>query len=355
MFSKWISIKKLCLAKCVYLHHDTMLIDAAFDSLNQTLESFVDVCVRFALTVNKRGNLGFELTCLALPGSESHLNDNQRLAGPNISGMIISTMNLSTPILDDEFCNDLRQVLPCAPLIFSNVAMSLIEYKRIVRDVMPAIMIKFKVFQDLTYNEAVQAVQSNKVSGVTQRYKAQSGLSISSEPYFDSPGKTISKFGAKFSLQSYIPILPTYLLNFISIHLASTSWASYKTSWTSFFDFVKHRGLTVSLPVSSQILHGYVNYLKNWKLLRASTIKSYLSGLKKLHILNYRSTLAFEDPILYSYLKGIENFEACKNEICLQRNVITFPILKIWGHCIFTSDLSMFDKHVLWTGVILNL
>ena len=43
MFSRWISIKKLCLARNVYLHHDTMLIDAAFDALNQTLEPFVDV------------------------------------------------------------------------------------------------------------------------------------------------------------------------------------------------------------------------------------------------------------------------------------------------------------------------
>ena len=186
--------------------------------------------------------------------------------------MIITTLNLSTPILDDEFCNDLKQILPCAPIIFSNATMSMIDNKRIIHDVFPAIMIKFKIFQDLSYDEAVQAVQSNKVSGVTQRYKAQSGLSKSSEPTFDSPGKTISKFGAKFDLQSSIPILPTFLLSFISIHLASSSWASYKTSWISFFDFVKHRGLTVSLPVSAQILHGYVNYLKIWKLLRASTI-----------------------------------------------------------------------------------
>ena len=66
-----------------------------------------------------------------------------------------------------------------------------------------------------------EAVQSNKVSGVTQRYKAQSGLSKSCEPTFDSPGKTISKYGAKFDLQNYIPISPTSLINFISIHLAS--------------------------------------------------------------------------------------------------------------------------------------
>ena len=91
MFSRWISRKKFFLARNVYLHRDTMLIDAAFDALNQTLEPLVDVCIRFPLTVNKRGNLGFELICLALPGSENHLNDNQRLAGPNVSGMIITT------------------------------------------------------------------------------------------------------------------------------------------------------------------------------------------------------------------------------------------------------------------------
>ena len=354
MFTRWCSIKKLCLAKSNYLHHDVFTMEAAFDALNKTLEPLIDVCFRFALTVNKRGNTGFELMCLALPASENHLNDDQRLSGSSVSGMVLDSTYLISPILtDEEDCSDLKQVLPCAPILFTNSALSLDDYKKIVRDTFTAIMIKFKIFQDLSYEEAVQAVQSNKVSGVVQRYKPPSSLTKNqSAPGFQ--GRTLSKFGASFDLKSYAPFLPTYLMCFISIHLATSTWASYRTSWTSFFDFVQHQGLKVSLPVSTQILHSYVNFLSQWKKLRVSTIKSYLSGLKKLHILNYRSTICFDDQILYGYLKGIEHFEACQNEAFLQRNVITFPVLKIWGHSIFTSDLSLFDQHVLWTGFYFN-
>ncbi len=58
MFTRWCSIKKSCLAKNVYLHHNVLYIDAAFDVLNKLLKPLTDVSIRFANTVNKSGNIG---------------------------------------------------------------------------------------------------------------------------------------------------------------------------------------------------------------------------------------------------------------------------------------------------------
>ncbi len=130
-------------------------------------------------------------------------------------------------------------------------------------------------------------------------------------------------------------------MSFISIHLATSTWASYRTSWTSFFDFVQHQGLKVSLPVSTQILHSYVNFLSQWKKLRVSTIKSYLSGLKKLHILNYRSTICFDDQILYGYFKGIEHLEPAKMKLLFKEMLLLFLFLK-FGDIVFLRLIYLY-------------
>ncbi len=76
---------------------------------------------------------------------------------------------------------------------------------------------------------------------------------------------------------------------------------------------------------------------------------SYISSLKKLHILNYRHISQFDDPNLENFINGVEYLELVFNEKTLQRNVITFNVLKILGHAVFVSHLNNFEKLVLST------
>ena len=104
-------------------------------------------------------------------------------------------------------------------------------------------------------------------------------------------------------------------------------------------------GIKGMLSKNSELNHN------SWKNLRVSTIRSYLSGLKKLHMLNHCHTSQFDDPLLLFYLSGLKNWENSVVLPSLQRNVMTFATLKIWGHAICCSNLSYFDQQVLWTGM----
>ncbi len=110
-----------------------------------------------------------------------------------------------------------------------------------------------------------------------------------------------------------------------------------------FFYFIKHKGLKVCLPTSTQLLQSFAIYLYVWCNLKSSTISSYLSGLKKLHELNYHSTHCFDDPLLTCYLTELENYEALHDDNPFHRNVITFPVL---GHVILTPSLNDYDNTV---------
>ncbi len=243
----------------------------------------------------------------------------------------------------------MKPLYPTCPVLCSDALLSDAQYYKITRSIFPCVMLKFRVHANLPIRAASVYVKDTKaLSGNSLRYPKMA------KAYQDASAIPIhkgifSKYGARFNIQQYIPVLPPYLLTFVSLHLTTSTWNSYKTSWSAYFDFIKHRGIKVCLPASSHLLHSFAHYLYVWRNLKSSTIKSYLSGLKKLHELNYRSTHCFDDPLLASYLTGIENYEALTDNNPFCRNVITFPILQLWGHVIFTSNLNEFDRTVLWT------
>ncbi len=333
------------------MEHDTLVVSDAYIALLNLLEDSHDVSIRFEVAVNKSKSFGFDLVLKAAPAADDFLNNDTRLNSHDVMGMVIHTKSVTTMIMNNDDCADIASLFPCSPVVFSNMDFSLAAYKDIVKSIFPALMLRFRIHHNSTYQEAADFIKNPKaVSLNVLRYppahKQFSGNQVPDQGI-------ISKYGAKYDISKYIPVLPLFLINFINLHLATSTWSSYKTAWTAYFCYIQHRGLKVTLPASTQLLHGYVNYLKNWRHLKVSTIISYLSALKKLHQMNYCSTFSFECPILEAYLRGLENYEAVIVDNSFQRNAITFNILKLFGHSIFNSILSIHDKQVLWTVSLL--
>ena len=337
------------------LTHTSLPIAEAYQFLSEKLHPLEDICLRYEITVNKEKNTGFDLLLKALPGSVNKLADDARLSSFDVAGSIISVFPISCYTFD-KGNEDLDQVYPCCPVLFSTKLLSLKDYREIIQKFLPPIMHKFRNHKNLTFEEAQHYVANTKQeSGNTLRYPHIARMFSKSIVSPEISGsQTISKFGPRFELQKFVPILPSYLLQFVGISLCSTTWSSYKTSWLAYFQFIQHMGYTVTLPASSLMLIKYVNYLRVWRRVKASTMRSYISGLKKLHLLNYRPICQFDDPNLENYLTGVENFELVLNEKSLQRNVITFNVLKLLGHALFQSNLNEFDKLVLWTAFLVT-
>ena len=333
------------------LNHTSLPIDEAYKTLSEQLNTLEDTCLRYELCINKEKNVGFDIILKALPGSVNRFADDSRLSGSDVAGIIVDVYKFNCYTFD-EGNDDLNQVYPFCPVLFCRKLLSLQDFREIVRKFVPALMLKFRIHRNLSYEEAITYVASPKMeSGNFLRYPdvARNYTNPLVPPSISAGSQIVSKFGPKFELINFVPILPPFLLRFVGFSLTSNTWASYKCSWLAYFKFIKHMGYTVTLPASSTMLLKYVNYLRLWRSLKASTMRSYISGLKKLHILNYRPISQFDDPNLENFINGVENLELVFNEKTLQRNVITFNVLKILGHAVFTSHLNNFDKLVLWT------
>ena len=336
MYSKWASLKQLAAGRLLALSHEIMDLGMAYDRLVELLHPLDDVSYRFELCVNSAKHKGFDLLTKILPASPSALNDDSRLCGSDVGGTIINTLSVSPVLFRNNDCADISPLYPTAPILCSDSQLTDADYYRIIRQIFPAIMLKFRIHANLPIPASVSYVKDpNALNGNSLRYPKMT------KPFQDTaklpPQRvTFSKYGATYSIHQYIPVLQPYLLTFVILHLTSSTWSSYRTAWFAFFDFIKHKGLKVCLPASTQLLQSFAHYLYVWRNLKSSTINSYLSGLKKLHELNYRSTHCFDDPLLACYLTGLENYEALHDDNPFRRNVITFPVLRVLGHVIFT-------------------
>ena len=356
LHTAWFSLKQYIKSRKLYVKHATLPADEALEQLLLVFEERqLEYALRFDLSVDKDKTAGYRLYLRALPTTADYANDDSRLNSDDVAAIQLFSMSVSTYILGDSF-TDIREVIPSAPIIFMDQPFTLESYKSIVMNIFPAIMVKFRVFTQHTFDSAKSYLQDTKAqSGNHLRYAHLPNILTKKNPLHQlnvtAGTARVSKFGPKFSLRNYAPAIPLFLMNFICLHLASSTWDSYKSSWNAYFGFIKHAGYGNYLPASVDILSRYVNFLKSWKNLRVSTIRSYLSGLKKLHMLNHCHTSQFDDPLLLFYLSGLKNWENSVVLPSLQRNVMTFATLKIWGHAICCSNLSYFDQQVLWTGM----
>ena len=291
------------------IKHTSLPIDKAYEAVCAAfVEHNLEASFRFDLSVEKDKNTGFKIICRTLPASADYLNDDTRLSGVDVGAISIFSVSSSTFIFPDSLA-DLRAILPCAPILFTESCITMAEYRQIIIDVFPAIMLRIRLFADYTFSSALVYLKDTKAkSGNEHRYSHLPAVFAKKNPQpvldISSGSARISKYGSKFNLRTYCPVIPLYNLNFISLRMATTSWGSYKTAWESYFDFTKHCGHGIYLPASADTLGRYANYLKSWRNLRSSSIRSYLSGVKKLHSLNRLPTGQFQDELLLDYLKG---------------------------------------------------
>ena len=299
---------------------------------------------------------GLSLLLRSLPESTTCLSSKFRSNDvPTIPVVQLPTRSVMFP----SKLEHLYSVTPIPPVIFGPqlTIQSVDQYRDVIVDNIQAMLSFLQVHVNLDYTQAAQFLQNPTAkTGNTPKYPYQRGLKRrpTQENEFDtSTGMfKVAKFGPKFKLKGYAPNLPAHILRLTCLSLATSTWDSYKTGWNSYCNFCTSEKLLPSLPVSIDNLLRYIAYLAETKNLREQTIRSYLSALKFIHTLNKSRTQSFDHPLVNVLLKGARNFQA---SLCLPSNkrlVMTWPVLKILGHALFSSDHCDFDKQVIWTACL---
>ena len=133
--------------------------------------------------------------------------------------------------------------------------------------------------------------------------------------------------------------------------MSTNTWLQYRTAWIALNEYQKLVKKNFTWPLNNDDIAQFVTFLFYTRNIKIASIYSYLSAIKFLHKLrNYDVLFDTNKGVLSLTLTGIKNFQMANNPgTSLQRRVITFPVLRLLGHEIFSSDLVKHDKLLIWS------
>lgn len=165
------------------------------------------------------------------------------------------------------------------------------------------------------------------------------------------PLRRLSKFGASFALNTYLPDHLSKVLEFVHLSLCTTTWATYKVAWMLLFSFLTCFK-NFSLPLNTEALLSFAKFLFCDKKLQYETVVSYISASKFLHTLKCLPVVAYSNPILKLTLIGMKNQSLVQKVKTSKkpRLILSYPVLRILGHEVFNDhSLSPKEKQTIWT------
>ena len=301
------------------------------------------------------GDKGLVLLLRALPETKANLMKNSRFRSMNVPTVSVArfeTISLAFP----NTLEDLYASSPVAPIIFGpSPLQSITQVREAVSGGIGPILSFLQVHgeHDVKSVRAFMKLPTGKTGNV-QKYpqptsrKRVHTTNVSLDP---STGMfQCAKFGPRFDLRCYAPRLPRPLLKLSCLSLSTSTWTSYKVCWNMFCDFCSRSSIAPSLPVSLDNLLNFVQYLAETRQLKEQSIRSYISALRYLHKLNRVKTTVFDSPFLQILYQGVKNHQATYDTSGNSRRVVTWEVLLLLGHLLFTSNtLHDFDKQTIWT------
>lgn len=162
------------------------------------------------------------------------------------------------------------------------------------------------------------------------------------------------KFGNKgmFTTSSLSNIpneIADILINAANFSLASSTWSTYRSSINRLNDCSGETGIDMTLPLSESQVSLFVGYLLKENL-SASTVESYLSGLRQAHIAAGLSCDTLKSDFIKQVLRGrknqlISNPQSSNNS---NRLPVTPSILALIKKDLKASDLPNERKLLIW-------
>ena len=140
-------------------------------------------------------------------------------------------------------------------------------------------------------------------------------------------------------------------LGLIEASYAKASWAKHCTAFNCIAKFELAKKLKCNWPIRLEELCEFTSWALKEKVLKPSTVKSYLSSIKIIHGLANVEYLG-NHPVISSMLRGAENLAMYNNKGYTGRKVITLALLKLIGHQIAVSNWCADSKITVWGACV---
>ena len=136
-----------------------------------------------------------------------------------------------------------------------------------------------------------------------------------------------------------------------SYGLAKGTWSSYNTAAGLLAKCCEEKGLKKELPVEEGTVLAFIHWLAYKRGNKATTIDTYLSGIRQLHVERGLPTDSIRTERVTTIIKGLKNknlAEDRKNKI-EKRKPITTDILTTLKKRLSESELAGRDQRLVWT------
>jgi hypothetical protein len=137
----------------------------------------------------------------------------------------------------------------------------------------------------------------------------------------------------------------------LAASLAKSTWSTHSSAMNCYETFMRTTDRTLEWPAQLDDICNFVSWALTVKLLKAHTVRTYVSSLNTVHKLKKLESHC-NDYVVQALIKGAENLELYNLKSHSARKVMTLPLLKVLGHQIAVSDWSSDSKITVWCACV---
>jgi hypothetical protein len=131
--------------------------------------------------------------------------------------------------------------------------------------------------------------------------------------------------------------------------LARNTWATYKTSVNHLGRCQNETGMNMNLPFDLKKTLTFVGWMEA-RGLKASTMSTYLSGLRMYHLATGVEIPCLREPLVQLILKGQDNYDKVRDKVGQMggRLPVTINIMRLLKRNLVKVAWSMTNKRLFW-------
>ena len=132
--------------------------------------------------------------------------------------------------------------------------------------------------------------------------------------------------------------------------LAKSTWGVYKTAMGHLGRCQEETGVDMSLPLGQGQVVAFVGWLLCRRGVRGSTVESYLSGLRAVHLAQGHDVPCLRPAVIKSVLTGAKNISAIEDKAGLRprRLPVTLDLMKLLKIELVELEESAYFKRMVW-------
>jgi integrase len=162
-----------------------------------------------------------------------------------------------------------------------------------------------------------------------------------------------------FNVKNFKDLLPEQMQNsdwtskaknLSSLALASNTWHKYFAAFTKFQTYLNSTNQSLSWPIKSQVLNGFVIWCLNRKNIQPQSVKAYIFGISKIQQFLGYEKIPFAKTITETLLNGWKNAYVPSKPH--RKGKMTIKILKKILH-LAKKTFNNFDFQTIWTACCL--